>query len=351
MIRAPLIRSSLNMTPITGATEFSTTNVNSATTFIAFSFLSLKNDTLESIHLNFGKSGTPTDVRLALYADSGGYPSGTALTESGSVSVPYNGFYVVPLSYAVVANTRYWIAVKNYTATPGSNYPVVNYTLTPFPNIGEFSNHTTYGYNRTITTTGDGGWSAPGVNAFGMQFNMASGLKLGGCIKASYVSMNASSNVEAGNVFISPDVCINVDTISGLLYKKGSPISDVTAKVYINGSLVATSLSINGSQLTTTNLLASFVFADTVAIPPRSTVRVSLNFGTTDASNYYRIGKTEFDVNERDIFPYSIQGWASTDGGTSWSIQTGVVYNLSLGLVSGMLGLEPPINRRTSTGR
>lgn len=341
------------MTPVLPATGGSSFSMNTATSFIAFSFIPLKNDTLLSVHAYLVRVGNPSDVRVAIYADSGGTPTGSALAESSGTDITATGYWTFALNYSVTAGTQYWVALKNYSSTPASNYVVVNYVLVPFTNVAEFSNHASYGYRRSQTTSGEGAWLASSQNGFGLQFNMASGLKLGGALRNGYASLNTAglSNILIGNRFISPKVTICVDAISLLWFKVGSPASDCVAKLFINGSLVANSLPINGVSFTTTNGILSFVFPDPVAIPPESNVIVAVSNGVTDTSNYYRIGLTYFDPNERDIFPYSVQGVQSADGGSTWTDVTGTVYTINLGLQAGCLGLPEPVNRRTSTGR
>lgn len=65
-----------------------------------------------------GGSVASAAVRIGLYADGGGIPSGAALVDSGSIVAATTGLKTATVSYTVPTSGWYWLALVAQTANP-----------------------------------------------------------------------------------------------------------------------------------------------------------------------------------------------------------------------------------------
>lgn len=156
---------------------------------------------------------------------------------------------------------------------------------------------------------------------------------------------------------------LSIRGFSATFYKSGSPIFTIIGKIYINGSLVATSANCFGSATIggSTNQFV-FIFDRIINAPRCANVKLVLAVqgatgGSTSnyiiCSNNYPLSGTLSGgpIPELDALAPFNSSWRncySTDSGTTWTQEEKMVcWSIFLDHFGGY----PPINRRTSIGR
>lgn len=112
--------------------------------------------TIDRIEVDLSDAGSSASVRVAVYADSGGSPTGSKLAQSAAVSTtagdgnPETLSIDISPAVSMTATTRYWIAVwannttmgiyHNGDVANGTGYQESTYNATnDFPDISSFN--------------------------------------------------------------------------------------------------------------------------------------------------------------------------------------------------------------------
>ena len=330
-------------------------SLNSATTFLGFSFVCHKASALATMRVYVGgKSGTPADIRASLYLDNGGIPNpsgAVAGTETTGVSVSAVGWlgFDFNINYTdLISGQRYWVVLKNYTSTPASNYPTITYGTPAFVG-GGVSDNPSWGLSKASTSTGDSGWGSVATGG-GCVFELSDGSKYGMPASVTTVTNISSNTTEAGEVITAPTTGLVVVGVDVSLYKNGSPTGGCKVKLYVNRNLVAVSEEIPEASISTTRYRYQFVFSRPIAVPPRAEIRAVVAPENYSSGNYYILRKMSWSPEDVDMLP-GMSGCVTTDGGVTWSDDVTSVHPIGLLLQADNGFPSATVNRRTSTGR
>lgn len=329
--------------------------LNSATTFLGFSFVCHKAIALAAMRVYVGiKSGSPNDIRASLYLDNNGIPNpsgavaGTETTGASVSAVGWVGFDFNIDYTDLISGQRYWVVLKNYTSTPASNYPTIAYGTPAFVG-GVVSDNPSWGFSKATTTTGDSGWGSVSTGC-GCVFELSDGSKYGIPASASAATSISSGTTEAGEVITAPTTGLVVVGVDVILYKSGSPTGGCKVKLYVNRNLVAVSEEIPVVSISTTRYRYQFVFSRPIAVPPGAEIRAVVAPGNYSSGNYYVLRKMSWSPEDVDMLP-GMSGCVTTDGGVTWSDDATSVHPIGLLLQADKGFPSATVNRRTSTGR
>jgi hypothetical protein len=138
--------------------SFSSLTLNSATAWLAQSFIPADNLTLNEVRVfQNAKNGSPVaaDYSCEIWSNSAGNGLPNAIlggSATGSVgSVPANGFFdFTGISVALTAGTMYWVVFKNLNGTPATNnFQLQSSANNAMPFIGMGGN-SKYGWARAV---------------------------------------------------------------------------------------------------------------------------------------------------------------------------------------------------------
>lgn len=316
----------------------STVSLNAAASWLAMSFVPEMDDTLVEVDLVCASvTGAPiaADLQLQIFAtsssnlpDSGG---SALLTATASALPTANNLCAwTGLSLAVTANTQYWAVVRNLNATPTTNFVGfrVGGANSGWP--AEWGSTSTLGWHKRQTNDSGGAWATGVVAGVGGQRVVYSGGRADGAPVLNYVSSSSDTlhtSKETGVMLTSgSNAKLRVRAISFPMAKVGTPTGDVSAKLYIGGSLQATSSAVAAKQFATSFAYVPFVFPSTVVIDPATQFRVSTRNSQADSSaNTYRLYEYTWDSSAASLalIPFSAQ--KTVWDGSAWSQSSGVL--------------------------
>lgn len=331
-----------------GATSFTLAGAASPQQYVAFGFDAPSDLTLSKLRLYFGSnSGTPTDVRVSLYADDGtGKPVATGAmggTESTGITITANAVneFTWPANTTVAKGTRVHVAVKNYTAGASAN---LLYITNSIVHIGS---HTTIGLIKYQTTTGDSGWGTAAYGTISGVLEATDGTKLGYIGNNAFASYSSNADRLFGTVFSIPDnVVVRATGISVVGYKNGAPTFNYRMKLFIEGNLVSEGPDIPGTLISTS---ARMVYSKItpVTIYPGQRCRIVIHCNGGDGTNYARTRYlSNLGVSDYDLKPLNASRTLSTDGGATWIDTASDIIPFWISGEVGTFFQPAPLNRR-----
>jgi hypothetical protein len=339
-----------------GGGSFSTFSLNTATAWLAQSFIPADDLTLNEVRVNQStKGGAPAagDYSCEIWSNSAGNGLPNAIlagSATGSVgSVPANGYFdFAGINVALSKGVMYWVVFKNLNATPGTN----NFTLAaaannamPFPGMGGNSK---YGWAKA--TWNGTVWSNNGVGINAMRLKYSNGSYDGVPLQSASATSAAYGTNEAGARFVMPIGCgYWCDSISFFTRKTGTPTGDLRFKLYVYAPDGTTLLSTTTSQygvtqvdLTTSTAWIRIALMPPVFIPAGSVVRAVMSETTQSdlVANNYGFGHTTCDTDANSIAMYPMQmKLTSTTNGTvatpTWTDTAGILPGCLLSLQPG----------------
>lgn len=258
------------------------TALTAATHKWACSFTTEEAKTLSSVLVLQGSGSSGIAMVWSLHADAVVSPGGdpgtvliaeTAFTSTGAVTS-------LPISYACAANTRYWVVIRNTTATSVS-----------YSHISSAVGNQHLGWNKR-QDLGVGNWGTGKVDSGGSWVAVfADGTVLG--LPLANTSITGNANVKAygsgvanaGAQFTSPaNVYLNVRGMAAFFFAAGTGThGNPVGKLYLGERLIAeTASAVNQSNVDWLYVSIHAKFPEPVGIPPNSDVRA---MWTTDAGS------------------------------------------------------------------
>ena len=339
--RFPLYRIDTSQSQVTQA-------LNTATTYLAYSFVALGSKFLSSFRIRIsGVTGTLTNISCELQGqDASGNPSGTAIeTVTVTSSLPTGA---TNFTFTFAGTTQftdgglYWFVIKNNTPTPASNNFTVLWTTSCMPLTFGLTQTGGGGYGKAHTTDGTT-WITPQ--------NQIGGFLIG-FTDTTYSGMIVSSlqgdptnkiydTREAGLQFTSPaGATMRVVGVSCHIRKVLSPTGNLTVKLYTgnppSGAITSASSLIPGNVPTSG---ASFTFwfpegSVPISIPASTLVTITMkDTAADDASNYYACqGENLLDTSTEALacLPWNGTARQAIYNGSTWSTSTTIVPNMGL---------------------
>lgn len=334
------VRGIWNGTPFGCSLNFSssgsTTTLNSAGTWIACGFTVPEALTLNNARMCFGvKTGTivAADVTASLYSTTATSGS-TIFKPNALLDGPRNcdsaptavGFYSFSgFTYALSANTLYWIVIKNVHATPASNYPRVMYNTIKGHNYNYAAGNSTI-YDQLTTDSGTT-WTNSGRHQ-SLRVGFSNGDYYGCLFGSASFSTTAGgygvySTREEGMKFTTPaNVALNVRGV-GIAAGgfSGTPTGEPRIRLYTGSTptLIATANCFrkpSGQYYPQVEW-----FDDVYTIDPETVVRITLGETTQSdtSSNYYRTNLIPLDTDSNSVGLLPYGACATYYNGTSWS--------------------------------
>jgi hypothetical protein len=309
--------------------------MTSSTIWTAAGFFLDRARTLNKVRLQISASGSPiaADLKAELYDSTGtnGSP-GSSLGTFGTASATSGFVEWGGLSVALTAHTQYWIVLKNLNGTPGTNF--FQYSAPADDTYQEITTGwRTWGFAGRRSTNSGSTWGAQGISMTGIRLEFADGYFEG--IPITGINSNATvySSREAGALFVSPAVDLNVRGVSISLHRGGTPTGQLRYRIYLGAgaspALLATTQLLPTATVAETTTTSSttphwvpLFFSSVVTIPANSTVRVVASETTqSDASgNNFTVRSLDVDndANSKALLG-NIFRTLSTDGGSTFT--------------------------------
>lgn len=305
-------------------------SLNSTNLKIANIFIVPKSGALNSITVVLGSVTTAASLTVALYTVSLGLPTETIYggCVTGIIENPVVGENEVNISGNVTVGDVVAIVIS-WTSTIGN-------LVVAYSGNSEFM----IPYRAIFTTT----WSKSQTTPFAwMKINGKYCVPEGCCpvAKASYVAIyeNGSPD-ECGANFTMPETL----RVTGVMATVRSlPTYTQNINLYVNNLLVRTATIY---QQTVSNFGGKyFTSFDELTIQKGSNVKITLTAAV--GGSFYKETLTINPDVIKEFFGMELSECSRTNGG-EWSLSTSTISPMSL-ICSEVL--DPPINRRTSTGR
>jgi len=302
------------------------THVNdTATKFIAYSFIPEANKTVNSVSFYVSAvagSLDANDIEAHIYSTGTDGKPASSVASSATVSATPTGAAVVTVTgftYDVTAGTPYFVVIKNAAADPTTN----NFTVRKFLNIGSlFAGD--FGIVTTSVTTDATAWTNTGNSIAGVvTYSDAdqSGMLITGNTTSTGIYGSAGSKRHEGFYFTTPsNAKIKVRGAYVAVNKTGTPTGNLSATLRVGGSTYASINSYTPGQVTS-NSKVLFYFADT-EIAGGTAGRVTLENSQADSSSncykVYYITTVDSTVNKGKV-PIGQQLTVSADNAGTWT--------------------------------
>lgn len=315
-------------------------------------------------------------VTVALYADSAGSPTGSALstktiTNAQWLAIPVGEFEVnFTAEYSMTAGTLYWIQISTSTAD-NSNHP----------NLGDntgggYANGSVKYWNGTdgyvtianidlyfkilqgvasqILQTDSSGSILPTI-IMGTSLQLPLGESFTGATTpqpatilndlaqtriydvANYFGYNGSMGISKHGVRITPRSNVSINSIKLMLARVSSPVDNLVVTIETDSSNLpsgtvitnGTSNAVTGSTLGTVVALTTFSFPTPFTLTAGTSYWIVVSrSGALDVANYYKIGGHCYSGSAgftpsygSFIFAYYNGSWSSTRNGTYYADQ------------------------------
>lgn len=269
---------------------------------VAFSFSSAKSRNASKFEVFQSAGSAGVALVWSLCPDVAGVPNtGSPLVPETACTSPGTGAILAIDASAILplvsAENRYWLVIRNTTATS------VSFGYTATSPYGSFANNW-----MKRQDFGVGNWTASGV-AFGVcglivtySDNSVEGLcctDIGLTADKGY----GNSNLTGARLTTPPNISLNVIGIGGLVAGAGSPTGNIIGKIFFGATekVAANTLTpvteltgVTGSQGQSVLLNANFT------IPPSTDIRIAFSASSGDTNNYLRPARTAFYTNSND---------------------------------------------------
>lgn len=270
-----------------------TITMNSAAIWGGYSFIATESE-ITGLYLSVNSmTGTMGNIKLTFAlqsVDVNGKPSGIDLASTEIIGGWVNSrLNAVPVSWTgLTIGARYWVVVKNTSAAPATDYPLITHSIT---GINEnFANPQT-GIGKLQTADSGATWTT-GAAATAIICKFASG-RLNVSPRDVTSSSDSATKMyggrKAGVSFRTPQNAF-ISVSSATLLARGSgtlTTGQLSCELWINGSLAAISpLTIpHGIFTSAGSAITSWPF-ENVIIAPNSLVYVVNSYSAGDASNF-----------------------------------------------------------------
>jgi hypothetical protein len=318
-------------------TGTNTLTLNTANTWVAFSFYQQEAKTLNEVRVFFNaKTGTlgANDLTCEIYSilSTGGL--GVSLGLSNTLSSPvgtqvfrtFTGF-----NLALSAGTEYRIVLKNVNGTPASNNVQLswNKSFNQPTLLGVGGNLSGVGgsniaetFEVRTTTTGISGFSTSSFNApawrLGYSDGSYYGFSQGGEFSLDGVFGSSSGTVfgtrETGVILTTPLSAVwSLRGGAFIISMVGNPVADLRLRLYQGVTLIATSATVPRSLFQTgaATSFVSFYFPSTVTLRPGTQYRLVVGVVSGgDSSNLWKINGylVDTDANSVPLLPFATPG-------------------------------------------
>lgn len=317
-----------------------TQSLNTATTWVAFSWVEVEGKTVDKIQIfETARAGTvnASDVTLTVYGDNAGVPDsgGSAVISATACSTAPAANTVLEFDVsntALTAGTRYHAVIKNNAGTPASNNitlltaGVTGGTFNNFGGAGSLA--TAWGWGVQRTTDGSS-WIALAHAVTCMRIEYSDGSYQGYLYGASGsgVNLDVYASREVGIYFTVP--ANMVIPVAGLVFKVqkgGTPTGTLQYRLYTGASptLQRTTLSgIGVGNVSTSTSQIPLYFSSIYTLQGGDIVRcvVSETTQSDSSSDYYRTRGFTIPSGAayRELAPFGLRQTLSTDGGASFA--------------------------------
>lgn len=308
------------------------TAISAAATWGAFSLPMSHDKTINSLRLFIATyTGTlaATDIEVHVFSNTiATHQPNASLASSATFTgtmatgnwIEFTGF-----SQALVANTVYWVVVKNVNGTPASN----NITIRNSTNAsGPVSLGGITSFYKKVSTDSGGTWGSTNSNILPSFVAVFSDGSYAGSTFESVVNTDTDrvySARELGDYFTTPNAKLAVKGVGGQLIKSGTTTGDLRFRMYEGTSLVSggTTTSIPLAQvLTTVDRLVAY-FPTTLTLAPNTVHRVVMSETTQSdtSSNYYASTSvvSETSTTYQKLRPMAGSWYKTYYDGSSWT--------------------------------
>lgn len=341
--------------PVNPAATTSTFQLSTANNWLGFSFFAIGSRTVNTVRAFISAvAGTlaNTDITCEIQTDSSGLPSGanpsggaaqslaSAITTSGWQT--WSGF-----TAALTDGQLYWMVFKNVNALPGTNNVTFRWGAAgsaPSSAAGWNSGNTMkYGWFKSSTTTGGGGWGTLAAGVAMPRAGYADGSFAG--LAASNVASSAdlvfSARLAGVKFVVPPNTRWNVAGVNLFIAgNTGTPTGNPLVKAF-KGTSTSPTLDPNGTStiIPKANVTVAgwypFYFPANVSMLAGDTWRVVLgeDANADTSSNAYKMSEytMDSDSNSLAILPFAgtLGKTYSTDG-TNFTDTATSIYGVDL---------------------
>ncbi len=294
-----------------GATSSNAQALNTANTWLAFSFVPDITRTFNEFRFNVSAvagSLASTDITVDLYSDSAGKPN-VSIEGPKTVNVTGAGWFTATgFSTSCTGGTPYWCVIKNVNGTPASNNCTIAWVTGLMP---LYLANISYGFNETKTTTGAGGFATATTNISGPRFGFADGY-----MGQPFSTIGASADLvygvrESGVVWTSP---ANSDIlVKGIAFTvrsvTGSPVGPARFGLRVGADAAVYTNSPPNNNPFNTNDVVTLYFSSNVRVRANTVCRATLAdaSGNSDtSSNAYKLVEVtmDSDSNSAALMPF-----------------------------------------------
>jgi hypothetical protein len=339
----------LGWLPANPANNTTTLALNAANTWLGYSFIADHATSLSKVRAFLSaKAGTltSTDITCDLYSDSAGKP-GSSLESRNTITSgltagawgEWTGF-----TTSLTAGTQYWLVWKNVNGTPGTNFPTFRWAASGTGPAYTLSTSGTWGWIKSHTTTGGGGFGTVVTPGGGWRVQYADG-SYDGC---PIQNIAASSDLvysarESGVKFTTPGGAIlQACGIAAFLATSiGTPTGNPRLRLYTGGtpSLIATTNTIANALALVNGWYYGYFTDGTHGITPGSTVRLTLGEDSNSdaSSNAFKLHEYTWDSDANSLALTPLEGtWGKTYfDGSAWTDTASGLFAIGLLLESG----------------
>lgn len=307
---------------------------------------------------SFGATCNLSSIRLCVKTVSGTISSGTLVldvypgqsgltynappTGSGGALFSYSlpaisttGWYLlssIPQPDNVfTAGQRYWLVLRNTSATPSANFVVFDYRDILGPDSPQ------YGIAMATKAATGTSWSVSKRVWGGIHMTFTNGGEFGipaiySGLQTGYVYGGGTTGRIAGFNFTVPGgYGLRVRGFSTILNRTGSGCALQPMIInYTSNTIVASGYAVpSGTLYRSSGSVQSFWFNSAVTLQPGTQYRIVLRDpdGTSTSSNCWRYAVIRmYDATELNKIPFGIVACESTNGGSTWTDHTTNLY-------------------------
>lgn len=287
-------------------------NLNLATLSLALSFVVPADRTLSKVRVRvLSVGGTPTtaSARCDIWSDDGsGSPSASLANSTTVAGAPATSTWLefTGFSLALTKGTQYHIVVTNVDALPATNTFNVGFCGSPHPNVWIGDTQGRNGFHKRHSTTSGVTWGTLLSNIQGWRLEMSNGDFYGMPVTNITLASNSTtervySAREFGVKFTTPaNVRMRASGAAMRFYKVGTPTGNFRYKLYKGTTLVATTLELVATRISTNTAIGGLglAFETPITLEPSTVYRLVGSESTqSDSSSNYLACAAEYFVD------------------------------------------------------
>lgn len=305
--------------------------LTTANTYYSMAFVATATKTLSKVRVFIstvtGTLGTG-DFRCDIYSDdaSTGKPSSSLVSSTTITAVPTSSSWLefTGFSQALTVGVRYHAVFRNLNASPASNNFTINHAVSGPMELS--SGSTSWGWSTYRSTDAASSWAQLYSRIMGLRLVMSDGTFMGLPVENALEDNSATYAVyqtrELGVRFTSPaNAKLNVLGGGLMIRQVTTPTNRARLKLYVGGTLVATSHTVGGTSAAINYFSA--LFPSTVTIDAGSDVRLVISEDTNSdtSTNRYTSGYVRWENTAGSLADKPCEGtvqWTYFNG-TSWA--------------------------------